>query len=118
MVLCMVGTGMLWVGWYGFNAGSALAADGIAITAFIIYLRFAQAVRPHATTDGATRFASSMRVRGASNRIWLDAVIAAFVALMFAVPLITYAEMPLRIPIHWDLTGTPDGWMAIPSLST
>ena len=30
MVLCMVGTGMLWVGWYGFNAGSALAADGIA----------------------------------------------------------------------------------------
>ncbi len=34
MVLVMVGTGMLWVGWYGFNAGSALAADGIAATAF------------------------------------------------------------------------------------
>jgi Amt family ammonium transporter len=34
MVLCMVGTGMLWVGWYGFNAGSALAADGIASNAF------------------------------------------------------------------------------------
>jgi ammonium transporter, Amt family len=33
-VLCMVGTGMLWVGWYGFNAGSALAADGIAANAF------------------------------------------------------------------------------------
>jgi Amt family ammonium transporter len=35
MVLCMVGTGMLWVGWYGFNAGSALAADGIASNAFL-----------------------------------------------------------------------------------
>jgi Amt family ammonium transporter len=35
MVLCMVGTGMLWVGWYGFNAGSALAADGIAANAFL-----------------------------------------------------------------------------------
>ena len=35
MVLCMVGTGMLWVGWYGFNAGSALAADGIAANAFM-----------------------------------------------------------------------------------
>jgi Amt family ammonium transporter len=35
MVLCMVGTGMLWVGWYGFNAGSALAADGIASQAFM-----------------------------------------------------------------------------------
>ena len=34
MVLCMVGTGMLWVGWYGFNAGSALSADGIAANAF------------------------------------------------------------------------------------
>jgi ammonium transporter, Amt family len=35
MVLCMVGTGMLWVGWYGFNAGSAVAADGIASNAFM-----------------------------------------------------------------------------------
>ncbi len=35
MVLCMVGTGMLWAGWYGFNAGSALAADGIASNAFM-----------------------------------------------------------------------------------
>jgi ammonium transporter, Amt family len=34
MVICMIGTGMLWVGWYGFNAGSALAADGIAANAF------------------------------------------------------------------------------------
>ncbi|MBI4410876.1 MAG: ammonium transporter [Deltaproteobacteria bacterium] len=34
MVLCMVGTGMLWVGWYGFNAGSALASDGVAANAF------------------------------------------------------------------------------------
>jgi Amt family ammonium transporter len=34
MVLCMTGTGMLWVGWYGFNAGSAVAADGIAANAF------------------------------------------------------------------------------------
>jgi Amt family ammonium transporter len=34
MTLCMVGTGMLWVGWYGFNAGSALGADAIAANAF------------------------------------------------------------------------------------
>ena len=30
LVLTCVGTGMLWVGWFGFNAGSALAADGSA----------------------------------------------------------------------------------------
>ena len=34
MVLVAIGTGMLWVGWYGFNAGSALGADGIAANAF------------------------------------------------------------------------------------
>ncbi|MEY4583258.1 MAG: hypothetical protein RL701_7961 [Pseudomonadota bacterium] len=35
LTLTLVGTGMLWVGWYGFNAGSAVAADGIAANAFI-----------------------------------------------------------------------------------
>jgi Amt family ammonium transporter len=30
LVLTMVGASMLWVGWFGFNAGSALAADGRA----------------------------------------------------------------------------------------
>jgi Amt family ammonium transporter len=34
MVLCMIGTGILWIGWYGFNAGSAVAADGVAANAF------------------------------------------------------------------------------------
>jgi Amt family ammonium transporter len=34
LTLTMVGTGMLWVGWYGFNAGSAVASDGIAAGAF------------------------------------------------------------------------------------
>ena len=34
LTLTMVGTGMLWVGWYGFNAGSAVGADGVASAAF------------------------------------------------------------------------------------
>ena len=33
--MTMMGAGMLWVGWYGFNAGSALAADGAAGSALV-----------------------------------------------------------------------------------
>ena len=35
LVLCMVGTSILRVGWYGFNAGSAGAANGLAGSAFL-----------------------------------------------------------------------------------
>ncbi|GHD78019.1 ammonium transporter [Vogesella fluminis] len=35
LVLTLVGTSMLWVGWFGFNAGSAVAADGRAAMAMV-----------------------------------------------------------------------------------
>ena len=35
LTLTMVGTGLLWVGWFGFNAGSELEADGVAGLAMI-----------------------------------------------------------------------------------
>jgi len=33
--LCLIGAGMLWMGWFGFNAGSALSASPLATLAFL-----------------------------------------------------------------------------------
>jgi Amt family ammonium transporter len=54
VVLSFIGAGMLWVGWFGFNAGSALSAGTLATSAFV-----------------ATHFGAAAAVIGWSSAEWI-----------------------------------------------
>jgi len=54
VVLSVIGAAMLWVGWFGFNAGSALQANGLACNAFV-----------------ATHFAAAAAALGWAMMEWL-----------------------------------------------
>ena len=64
MVLCMVGTGLLWVGWYGFNAGSALAPDGIAANAFMTTTLATAVASDEPTKDSLAQMIDHLRTNG------------------------------------------------------
>ncbi|MGC9435412.1 MAG: ammonium transporter [Methanomicrobiales archaeon] len=59
--LTLVGAGLLWFGWFGFNAGSALAADGLAANALL--------VTNTAAAAGATAWLCASSVHGKPNSV-------------------------------------------------
>ena len=81
----LLGTGMLWFGWFGFNAGSALAANGTAAMAF------ATTTTASAAAMLAWLFFDKLNGRKASA---LGACVGAVVGLVAITPAAGYVSIP------------------------
>jgi Amt family ammonium transporter len=102
--LTMAGAGLLWVGWFGFNAGSAVAADGRA--------GLAMAVTHIAAAAGAmTWMLSEWVVRARPSLLGLcSGVVAGLVAITPAAGFVTPASALLigavaGVACYWGATG-------------
>jgi Amt family ammonium transporter len=102
--LTMAGAGMLWVGWFGFNAGSAVAADGRA--------GLAMAVTHIAASAGAMAWMlGEWIVRGRPSLLGLcSGLVAGLVAITPAAGFVTPASALLigtaaGVACYWGATG-------------
>nr|WP_315491220.1 ammonium transporter [uncultured Rhodoferax sp.] len=102
--LTMAGAGLLWVGWFGFNAGSAVAADGRA--------GLAMAVTHIAASAGAmTWMIGEWVVRGRPSLLGLcSGLVAGLVAITPAAGFVTPASALLigavaGLACYWGATG-------------
>ncbi|MEM8489017.1 MAG: ammonium transporter [Bacteroidota bacterium] len=100
----LLGAGLLWFGWFGFNGGSALAADGLAALAFVNTL-----LAPTATIV-VWAFLDQLKSKKVTAVGLATAVVvglvaitpaAGFVSPMYALLLGALAAVPSFFLIHW-----------------
>ncbi len=109
--LTLLGTGILWFGWFGFNAGSALGANGLAAQAFVNTQLAAAAAMlgwllierlhgGHATTLGAASGAVAGLVAITPCAGFVGGMSP--VAIGFVTGLVCYAAVNVKFKLHFD----------------
>lgn len=106
-----LGTGLLWFGWFGFNAGSALAANGQAAIAFVntdiaasvamltwLFVAWYRDKKPSMTgaLTGAVAGLATVTPTAGFIRPWAAALVG------LAAALVCYGAVILRTKLDWD----------------
>jgi len=105
VVLSLIGTGLLWVGWFGFNAGSAVNAGALATSAF-----------------AATHFSAAAAALGWAGMEWIfkgkPSVLGVASGMVAGLATITPASGFVTIPTAFciGLTGGVVCYMAVTKL--
>ncbi len=116
----LLGASLLWFGWFGFNAGSALTASGLAVSAFVVtntaaaaaalvwmFLSWAQNKKPSALATATGAVCGLVAITPASGFV---GPIAAIAIGIFA-GVITYFALYFRT-LHTKIDDTLDVWAA------
>src|SRR6266705_1963943 len=106
-----LGTGLLWFGWYGFNAGSELKVDDITATAFLntdiaasfaattwLFLEWWYAKKPHFVGLLTGAVAGLATITPAAGYV----PIYASVVIGIAAGVVCYYAIQLKNRLHWD----------------
>jgi len=106
-----LGTGLLWFGWYGFNAGSELKVDDITSTAFLntdlaasfaattwLFVEWGHARKPHFVGLLTGAVAGLATITPAAGYV----PIYASVIIGIAAGLVCYYAVALKNRLHWD----------------
>ncbi|HMV66685.1 MAG TPA: ammonium transporter [Myxococcota bacterium] len=107
----LLGTGMLWFGWFGFNAGSALAANGLAVQAFLTTnTASASAMLAWLVVDAlrGSRPSSMGACIGAVVGLVAITPAAGFVTVGASVSIGALAAVASNVVVHWKNTTELD----------
>src|SRR5437660_7331234 len=115
--LVALGTGLLWFGWYGFNAGSEFRVDSTTATAFLntdlaasfaavtwLFVEWWHAKKPHFVGLLTGAVAGLATITPAAGYV----PIYASVVIGIAAGVVCYYAIQLKNRLHWD--GALDGW--------
>ena len=109
--LIALGTGLLWFGWYGFNAGSELKVDEITATAFLntdiaasfaaitwLFIEWRNAKKPHFVGLLTGAVAGLATITPAAGYVSIDSAVIIGVASGF----VCYYAITLKNRFQWD----------------